>query len=577
MSRLTFTFTSDSLPLSLIGGTDCKGPLLGGPEYIIGGTPSASLFGTALRSYVTLTLKGATTETITILVGDTYITADGGYNEDGDPGAPELGSLYWNNSPSWGSRGKVTITTTYDSGLSYTAGPSDAVVGDGNATIDISESGLITAGGQTYQIPAAYWNTYDITAITWGTRRAYRYEDHGFQISTATGGTTRNTTGGLDNYVFEGVTQSWSGSWFDGAEGSSTTSAPSSDVTIVAETYQYLDTPPGTTPVTGACTLTNNAASGDPLYDYLTGSTTPPSPVNKLPDWTASKSLLQQIGDNVTVLPTGAELVIRPKRSGSNQVLACHRRAGYDQTFAEVATVGSAAATLKRPFGASAGERYVVRQAPTASQVSEDHGETFAQVNVSDPDPLVLALRTETLLLAFKLDPADGLMCGVRLSSGNLVAVDQDGDTATVATSVGAQTEAVVFRNGNGTWEIVAIDGGDLTSYTSDGVGVQGWTAATPQTLDSPAADVQYLANWRTRAGLDVIAGYSAAAGGYRVWYREGAGQSWSNAVAVASSAPGAAPYLYERPTGQLELGALLAGTWYAWTAEHPAGTWSAV
>ncbi len=584
MSRLVLALTSDALSTAVPGAGECLGPLLAdGPYAPPGSTVAASIDGYGLRSDVTLTFKGPATYTITIAVGHSHWARLGDYQVPGSPWPLTLGDLTF-AAATWISRGKVTITPSYDtgSGLAHTAGGGDAVVGaDGDVTITISETGLISAAGQTWQIPPERWYPYDLTAISWSGYRPGAVEDHTLTNvqSYGTDPTIRLSSSTAYKALAKGVTRSMSGTWVDGVESSTATAAPANDVTAEKSSYSYTDTfiDMHNEYGSGGCVDSNNAISSDPLYGETADSIVLPNDLGVYL-WTSSKSLLQRIGDNVTVLPTGAELLVRTKRSGSNQILTCHRRAGYDQDFAETATVGSAtSAHLTRPVGASSGQRYVVRQAPTASQVSEDHGRTFAQVGVGEADPLVLALRTETTLLAFRLDPGDGLMCGARLTSGDLVAVDQDGDTDTVAVAVGALLEAVIFRNGNGTWELVAIDGGDLTSYTSDGVGVQGWTAGTPQTLDSPAADVQYLAGWRTRSGLDVIGGYSAAAGGYRVWYREGADQLWSDAVAVATSAPGAAPYLYERPTGQLELGTYLNGTWYAWTANHPAGTWSAV
>jgi len=291
------------------------------------------------------------------------------------------------------------------------------------------------------------------------------------------------------------------------------------------------------------------------------------SPHYRVGPWTS----LPLLGDNVVRTAVGTEFLARSTDNGT----AIYRRPGYDEEFGHVIEVLDAGGNEVPPLGASAGDRYVVRQARTAAQVSEDLGTTFASVDAGEADPQVAALRDETELIALSADQPDGLMCGVRLSAGQLVAVDADGDTEPVA-SVSGGAQAVVFRGGDGTWEIAALDAGTLRSFVSAGVAARGWSQTASQALGAAAAGLTRMVGWRSRGGLDLLCGHHPTDGVYRVWYRPGAGQAWQGPGLELPSLVAYPPYLYERPTGQIEFGYYDGAVWTRRVADHPAGTWSA-
>jgi len=582
MSKLVLALTADALSTAVLGISPCVGPLLGDGPYSTSSNSWAAASGKGLRSSVTLTLSGPTTYTIAILVGYAQWSRSGDYGLD--PAIPSLwntGSPNW-SALSWGSRGKVFITPSYDTGagLAYTAGAGDPVVaGDGDATITVSETGLISACGQSWQIPTAKWDAYQITAIAWTGWRDWLWETHSHGPFTKSYGSdphTRNSGGDADKHVVGGVTRSLSGSWLDGTESVTDPGAPANDVAMVLGAWSYTDTCiDGHNEFdNGECARSNDAVSTDPLYGIYTDHEAHEHPFSDwgfFPGITASKSLSQRLGDNIIRLASGTEYLVRTEGTQAK----VYRRPGYDADWEVGIGIGTTGAFTRPPLGAVAADRYVVRQARTTAEVSEDLGTTFAAVDPGEVDPQVSALRAETELIALSADQPDGLMCGVRLTGGSLVAVDQDSDTATVA-SVSSGAQAVVLRGADGRWELVVLDAGTVRSYLSDGVGVQGWTLEATQALGAAADGLTRMVGWRTRAGVDLICGHMAADGAFRVWYRPGADQEWQGPELELAAPVAYPPYLYERPTGELEFGFYDGSVWTRRVADHPAGTWSA-
>jgi len=135
-----------------------------------------------------------------------------------------------------------------------------------------------------------------------------------------------------------------------------------------------------------------------------------------------------------------------------------------------------------------------------------------------------------------------------------------------------------VYRGTDGRWRVGWFCNDVPSEYVSDDLLGESWSALSP-TADWTAGYGNLVATnfWRGRDGRQAVAGYHFGNEQFVVLTRAGDGDPWTGPYLSVASATAAAPYIYERPDGQWEVGWLVAGTWTRHTALRPGGTWSAV
>lgn len=135
-----------------------------------------------------------------------------------------------------------------------------------------------------------------------------------------------------------------------------------------------------------------------------------------------------------------------------------------------------------------------------------------------------------------------------------------------------------VYRGRDGRWRVGWFVNDAPAEYVSDDLLGTSWSALSP-TSDADTGYLNLVGTnfWQGRDGRQAVAGYQFTEQEFVVLTRAGDGDPWTGPYLSVASSTAAAPYLYERPDGQWEVGWLIGGTWTRYTALRPSGTWNAV
>jgi len=339
--------------------------------------------------------------------------------------------------------------------------------------------------------------------------------------------------------------------------------------------------------------------------------------------FTQQFNLLPPLGGNPVVMTDGSQFITRPggrSPASNNAMTKLWSRGGPSQAWSYLSEVDDTIARRVMPlvapkagllFGSVRGINpvtgafsYTIASNPFGPLVKQfwfGYGEPLTTDGLFDETPSS-SHYMRLMPSCVCRDPNDGQALAVKYTQHNdeervYVVPSREyasqitgGSTAirkaryTVASTVrtagnyASRPHPWVYRGRDGRWRVGWFCNDAPAEYISDDLFGTSWSAMSP-TSDADAGYLNLVATnfWQGRDGRQAVAGYQFTEEKFVVLTRAGDGDPWTGPYLSVSSSTAAAPYLYERPDGQWEVGWLIGGTWTRYAALRPGGTWSAV